>query len=372
MRRLKKILIVLLALFLVYILWLSFLLLNFKKYKTPSPKSPLEVEGVYHIHTRFSDGWSPADKIAKLASRAGLDFIILTDHGNPNYPSLQFEGWKDGLLVLSGAELSVSRGHLVGLGFKLPPHPFSQNTEEAVHEIATLGGFSIIAHPYSKVQWSWGEFVGYSGLEIINADTMLKKNILRLLPYLPTLLVKPEYAMLKMLDTPDQSLRKWDQMNSDYPLHGYFSTDAHVFYRPLFSLLRLHLLLQNPLSADFKTAKRQVYECLQKGNFYNAIDAAAQATGFGFWAEKDERRGSMGDTIPSFPVTLKVKAPYPFAEEIYIIHNGQKVYHSAQKEISFEASDPGAYRIEVYLKDRSPLGQEIPWIVSNPIYLRKD
>jgi hypothetical protein len=175
-----------------------------------------------------------------------------------------------------------------------------------------------------------------------------------------------------MLDTPDQSLRKWDQMNSDYPLHGYFSTDAHVFYRPLFSLLQLHLLLQNPLSADFKTAKRQVYECLQKGNFYNAIDAAAQATGFGFWAEKDERRGSMGDTIPSFPVTLKVKAPYPFAEEIYIIHNGQKVYHSAQKEISFEASDPGAYRIEVYLKDRSPLGQEIPWIVSNPIYLRKD
>jgi hypothetical protein len=372
MRRLKKILIVFLALFLVYLLWLSFQLLNFKKYKSPSPETPLEVEGVYHIHTRFSDGRSPAYKIANLASQAGLDFIILTDHGNPNYPSLQFEGWKDGLLVLSGAELSVSRGHLVGLGFKLPPHPFAQNTEEAVHEIAALGGFSIIAHPYSKVQWSWGEFVGYSGLEIINADTMLKKNILRLVPYLPTLLIKPEYAMLKMLDTPDQSLRKWDQINSSYHISGYFSTDAHVLYRPLFSLLRLHVLLQDPLSVDFETAKHQVYECLQKGNFYNAIDAAAQARGFRFWAEKDKRRGSMGDIFHSSSVTLKVKAPFPFAEELQLVHNGQNIYHSTQKDISFEASDPGVYRIEVYLKERSPLAQGIPWIVSNPIFLRKD
>jgi len=100
--RKKKILLLVLALFLLYAIWLSFNILRFKTYKDQASKSsPLEIEGVYHIHTTYSDGRKSLDEIAKLASQANIDFIVLTDHGNPNYESYSSQGWKEGVLVLA-------------------------------------------------------------------------------------------------------------------------------------------------------------------------------------------------------------------------------------------------------------------------------
>jgi len=370
----KKILLSILALFLLYAIWLSFNVLRFKTYRAPALKpSPLEIEGVFHIHTTFSDGRKSLDEIAKLASQADLDFIILTDHGNPNYESYSSQGWKEGVLVLAGSELSVSRGHLAALGFELPSHSFSHNTEDAFYEIKAGGGFTIISHPYSKTQWSWGKFIEYEGIEIINGDTALKKNIIASIPSLPALLMKPEYTLLKMLDSPHRNLRKWDQLNNLHPIYGYFSLDAHLLYRPALNLLRLHLLLQTPLSDDFNTAKHQVYEALRKGRFYNSIHAAAHAYGFRFSAEEGEKTTPMGSTVLlNSPVTLHIKAPFPFAKEIHLVHNGKKIFSSNEESISYEAAHPGTYRVEVYLTERSPLAKNIPWIVSNPIFLRED
>lgn len=367
----KKFLFILLALIFIYALWLSFLLLRFITYKLPSTyTSPLEIEGVYHIHSTFSDGQKHPDIIASVASLSSLDFIILTDHGNPNFESISSQGWKEGVLVLAGSELSVNRGHLVALGFDLPDSNFSQTAEEAVYQIKALKGFSIIAHPFSKVQWSWGEFIDYSGIEIINADTMLRKDIHRSLPYLPALLIKPKYALLKMLVRPEKNLKRWDLLNSQHPIFGYFSSDAHRLYRPVFSLLRLHLMLKNPLSKDFETAKCQVYDALREGRFFNAIDAAAQAKGFRFWGEKGEKRIQMGKTIVAdSPIKLHIETSSPFAKETLLIHNGKAVLRSLKNTISYEAALAGTYRVEVYLKEKSPLGKNIPWILSNPIFI---
>ncbi|NIO48640.1 MAG: hypothetical protein GTN73_04260 [Candidatus Aminicenantes bacterium] len=372
--RKKKILLSILALLLLYIIWLSFNILRFKTYKAPVPKpSPLEIEGVYHIHTTYSDGRKSLDEIAKLASQADLDFIILTDHGNPNYESYSSQGWKEGVLVLAGSELSVSRGHLVALDFELPSRNFSQNAEDASYEIKAGEGFTIISHPYSKTQWSWGKFMEYSGIEIVNGDTALKKNFLASIPSLPALLIKPEYTFLKMLDSPHRNLRKWDELNNLHPIYGYFSLDAHLLYLPGFNLFHLHLLLQTPLSEDFDKAKHQVYEALRKGKFYNSIHAAAHAYGFRFSGEEGGKTTPMGSTVLfDSPVTLHIKAPFPFAKEIQLVHNGKRVFRSNEESVSYEAAYPGTYRVEVHLIERSPLGKNIPWIVSNPIFLRED
>lgn len=364
----------LLALLLIYVLWLSFHLLRFKTYKGyPRKDYSLEAEGVYHIHTLFSDGRRSVEEILKLAAQASLDFIILTDHGSPNYECLASQGRKEGVLVLAGSELSVSRGHLVGLGFKSLTHPFSQNAEQAVYEIGLSGGFSIIAHPYSKVSWSWGEFVDYSGIEIMNADTMLKKDILPSLPYLPALLVKPRFALIKMLDNPKKNLKKWDELNHQHPTYGYFSVDAHLLYRPLLSLFRLHLFLRRPLAADFESARNQVYEALREGRFYNAIDAAAIAKGFKFWGKQEEKMIPMGRTAElQVPLTLHIKAPFPFSKEIHLIRDGKIILRSEKESLLHPAQKPGIYRVEIYLRERSPLGENIPWIVSNPIFLREN
>ena len=370
----KRILFIILAIFLIYSLWLSFNSLSFKTYKAPALKaSSLEIQGIYHIHTRFSDGRKTTDEIAGLASKAGLNFIILTDHGSPNRESYASQGWKNGVLVLAGSELSVSRGHLVGLDFKLLSSNFSQNAEEAVFGIMAAGGFSVIAHPYSKVQWSWGENIGYSGIEIVNANFMLKEELLFSVPYLPALLIKPSYSLLKILDSPQRELRKWDELNKISQIYGYFSTDAHLLYRSALDFLRLHIILDAPLSSDFESARGHVFEALRSGRFYNSIHAAAQAAGFRFWGERGKEVVPMGrTTLFESGLTLHVQAPFPFAKEIHLIQDGKSIFRSTEENISFEAKQPGVYRVEVYLREKSPLGKEIPWIVSNPIFLRED
>lgn len=372
----------------IYIIWLAWQIIAFKRYESvpasaqeisiessvsAPPKDtslePLastsnrdalleppayEIEGVYHIHTRFSDGWKTADKIADLAADAGLDFIILTDHGKPNFRTLDAAGWKQGVLVLAGSELSVSRGHLVGLGFERPDvaHPFSQNAETAVHEISALRGFTIIAHPYSKTRWTWGEFVEYSGLEIVDADSMLKRNFIASLPYLPALLIRPELVLLKMIDPPEQTLRKWDELLRRRPLSGYFSADAHFLYGAIFPIFHLHVLLEKPLPAEFQEARQQVFDALLCGNFFSAIEAAAEARGFRFWLQGD---------------TLRASTPYSFAHETVIIQDGKVIFRTRENSLALPLREPGVYRAEVYLRERTPLDQRVPWIISNPI-----
>ena len=382
-----------LAAFLIYACWLGWQVLRFKTYPSapapaisPAEPAPLsrEIEGVYHIHSRYSDGRKTPDQIARIAAGAGLDFIILTDHGKPNYASLASQGWKDGLLVLAGSELSVSRGHLVGLEFSQPSRTFSQNTELAAREINALGGFSIIAHPYSKTRWSWGTAVEFSGIEIIDADTMIQKNALRFLLYLPALLVQPKLTLLRIIDPPSQTLRKWEELNSrnnvsgQSRVYGYFSTDAHFIYKAVFPVFHLHVLLEKPLSREFEAARRQVFDALRTGRFFNAVDAAAKAEGFNFWAENDGKIYPMGEELdlergetgPTGPVKLRVRAPFSFAHEIRLVCNGQILMRSSERDVTFEASGPGVYHAEVYLREKSPLHTAVPWILSNPVFLR--
>jgi hypothetical protein len=369
----KKILFLLLGLVVLYAAWLGIELVGYKTYANPTvDKTPLEIQGAYHIHTDLSDGRKPPDKIAEMASRASLDFIILADHGDPNFASLAAAGWKNEVLILAGSELSVNRGHLVALGFTSPSAPFSQNAEQAAYQIKALNGISIIAHPYSKISWSWGEPIGYNGLEIINANTLLKYELLRSIPYLPSLLVKPSYALLKMLKRPAKNLQKWDELNHIHPTLGFYSVDAHLLYGSLLPFLQLHVLLEKPLSDEFEQASHQVLSTLRQGRFYNAVDHAAQASGFRFWAQKGQSSIPMGVSSEFDSQTaLHIRAEFPFAFEVCLIHNGKKIMSSAEKRIVHQPMHPGFYRVEVYLKERTPMRKDIPWILSNPIFFRK-
>jgi len=369
----KKVFISFFILVVLYFIWLSFHLISYNDYKdSGEPSSSLEITGAYHIHSTFSDGKKNVEKIAESAAKSSLDFCILTDHGNPNYEGLKNQGWKKGVLVLAGSELSVSRGHLVALGFDYPSENFSQNAESAAYEISKLHGFSVIAHPYSKTQWTWGRYAGYSGIEIINADATVKRNYIRMLPYLPALLIEPQLPMLKMINNPDINLLRWDRLNKEFNTYGYYSTDAHMFYSPLFSLLQIHVILKKDLSLTFEEAKNQVLRSLQTGRFFNSIDAAAPATGFRFWGEKGNHKIYMGESsVFDGPLSLFIKTPSSISCQTVLLHNGEPVLTDSKKLISYTCLNPGVYRVEVYLQEKSPLDKSCPWILSNPIFLRE-
>jgi hypothetical protein len=370
----RKVLSVFLIGITAYLVWLVFHLITFESYTTvPQMDLSFEAAGVFHIHSTFSDGKLSVEQIAKCASDKSLDFIVITDHGSPNYKALASEGWKEGVLVLSGSELSENRGHLVALGFKTPSKPFSSSAEEAVHQVRNLGGFTVIAHPYSKVQWSWGPAVDYGGIEIISADSMFRKSLPLSLVYLPALLINPKFVFLKVLVRPEKNLLKWDSLNESPPIFGYYSVDAHLFYNALFSSLHLHIPLSKPLAKEFETAKQQVLNSLRHGNFYNAVEAAAQAKGFRFWAEQRDKAFPMGSEMLIEPHTsLHAVMPLGVELEAQLLLNGSPVFRSPEATWSYPVTDrPGIYRVEVYLRERTPMKKDFPWILSNPIFLKE-
>ena len=346
----------LICLLILCALWFGIILLRHPPGKeAPAGKRPFpnEIVGVYHVHTTLSDGRKPLDEIVPIASRQRLHFLILTDHGKPNRASLASQGWKDGVLVLAGSELAVSRGHLVALDFRPPERDFAQNAEEAALEVAAAGGFTIIAHPFRRTGWSWGGWAGYSGIEIVSADSAVKENILSVIPYLPALIFNPRIFLLKTLKRPAQSLKKWDELGMKRAVSGYFSADAHLVYEALFSCLRLHVLLEKPLAQDFEKAKGQVFTSLRRGSFYCAVDSAGPAGGLAFWAETQGSRFPMGSTISrdaSHRVQFRSEASFPFKVQTRLLRNGEVICSAQGPEISFPTEKPGVYRLEIYLQ----------------------
>lgn len=385
-RRLAAALAVLAA---AYAVWLTVSIIRFSppaagaRPEAGTAGAPYEVTGAYHVHSKYSDGYGRPAGIAAAAARRGLDFVILTDHGNPNREALESQGRIAGVLLIAGSELSVSRGHLVALDFAPPERPFAQNAEQAAREVEARGGFTIIAHPYSKTSWTWGGEVSASGIEIADSDTMVRRNALRLLPYLPALAFKPALPLLKALSRPADTLRKWDSLTGERPVFGYLSADAHFLYRAVFSCFRLHALLEEPPAAKFEAARAQVLGALRRGRFYGAVDGAAPAAGFEFWAEDggEAGAGGGGERFPmgsrvrrpagGAAVRLHVRAPFAFAVETRLLRDGRVVERAEGRgaELHVAADRPGVYRVETYLRTRSPLADDFPWIISNPIFV---
>jgi hypothetical protein len=191
--------------------------------------------------------------------------------------------------------------------------------------------------------------------------------------YLPALAVNPKFAFLKVLERPEKNLMKWDSLNESQRLFGYYSTDAHLLYSALFSALQLHIPLSKPLSTDFESAKKQVFHSLRRGNFYNAVDGAAGAKGFRFWAEQEGKRFTMGSVVPSEPKTsFCATMPVGVELEARLLRNGDPVFQSHDQTWSYPVTQrAGTYRVEVYLKERTPIKKDIPWILSNPIFLEE-
>ena len=75
------------------------------------PQFAAGVRGAMHVHTRQSDGGGTPEQVAAAAAKAGLQFVILTDHGDgarePAPPA-----YHSGVLVVNAVEISAEGGHV--------------------------------------------------------------------------------------------------------------------------------------------------------------------------------------------------------------------------------------------------------------------
>ena len=323
-----------------------------------------EAVGVIHIHSAYSDGQLPVDRIAKIGSAQGLDYLIFTDHDTLQGRRENKQGWHGKTLVLMDEEISTDGGHYLALRVANEV-PRLQNPRWTMEAVSAEGGLGFIAHPFwPRRPWVDPGIRGVTGVEIYSAvDDIGGKKILWLGPWL--ILTGSEFSITNWLTRQKKALEFWDRMlaRGDRVV-GIGSPDAHGLrrwglrlapYATSFRLVRNHLLVK-------EISEAAIYDALSKGHAFVAHDLVAEAKGFSFMAvEQNKVQGIMGDSV-KWRKGLKLYAYLPSPGNLVLFKDGKAAAKERGQQIWFEVSGPGIYRIEANRDGK-------PWIYSNPIYV---
>ena len=139
---------------------------------SPVAGQPRVWRGAYHVHSTQSDGSGTPEAIAAAAAAAGLDFVILTDHGDgtrtPAGPRIV-----NGVLLIDAVEISTDDGHYVALDLPPAPYPLAGEGRAVAQDVRRLGGMGVLAHPASpRASLAWHDpSVLADGFEWINGDS---------------------------------------------------------------------------------------------------------------------------------------------------------------------------------------------------------
>lgn len=349
------------------------------------------VRGAYHIHTNRSDGSGTPDEVAAAAARAGLQFVILTDHGDgtraPDPPA-----YRSGVLTLDAVELNTSGGHYAALGMTAAPYPLAGPPEAVIEDVRRLGGFGIATHPGSprpSLRWTAWD-AAFDGLEWINGDSEWRDEPrLPIARALAAYLFRSPEAMASLLDRPSAILDQWDRIGLSRRVLAIAGTDAHArlgfsqgtdpdmsaFHVPVpgytatFRTFSNHAVLEAPLTGDAPQDAGRLLAAFRSGRLYSVIDGLASPGGLSFTATSGRRRAEIGGDLPiDGDVQLRASVSAPPGTTIVLLKNGERVHEVTDGVLDMNGgNDPAVYRIEAYVRD-SPGGPAVPWILSNPIY----
>ena len=333
------------------------------------------------MHTaRSGDGAGSASHVVDAARRAGLDFLVITDHNAED--AVEPPRYVGGVLVLTALEKSTDAGHALVFGLDQMDFPFDGDPATVLRDAADLGGFVALAHPASahpERRWS-GALGGAAVLELASlgdADSWIAGAAL------PGLIARytfdPQGALLSHLRLSPAALRLFDAERRRRPVAGFIGLDAHggfaagpVFvpapsHLQIFRLARQHLQLDRPLTGDAARDGDEVLHALRAGHGYAGLDGLAEASSFSFTGTSATGEVAMGDAVPlEDGVTLAARAEAPPDTTLVLRRDGTEVARG--ETLAYDAHEAGSYRVEAHLDPRLvPGGGVLPWILSNPI-----
>jgi hypothetical protein len=109
----------------------------------------------------------------------GVDVALLTDHDT--LAAREHEGWRHGVLVLVGVELSSAAGHLLAFGIDEVIAHEGVGAAELAQRVVDAGGICFAAHPFSEGSrmaraigrpHPWTDFAGpLTGVELWSLET---------------------------------------------------------------------------------------------------------------------------------------------------------------------------------------------------------
>ena len=345
-----------------------------------------EYVGNVHLHTTCSDGTASHEEIACIAQRAGLDFVIPTDH---NVLVGGKEGWYGHTLLLVGEEIHDTQrapeaNHYLAFGITEDVAPYAKAPQAVIDAVNAQSGLGFIAHPFehsaplvNEAAFSWVDWTitGYTGLEIWNYMSEFKAylpNMLQalLLAYFPQAAIRGPFP---------ETLTQWDELLQTRKVVAICGSDAHaqtyrlgplireVFsYKHLFRTSNLHILTEELFNGQLDHDKRVIYDALKEGHCFTAYDLLGDTRGFRFTAKSGAAEAIMGDEITlQHQVMFEIASPQ--RAHIRLLRDGRVVAHTRGKKLHCTAREQGVYRVEAY---RRYLFRKRGWVFTNPIYVR--
>ena len=336
-------------------------------------KKKYNYSGVAHIHTIHSDGTGDIKQIVKSAKRAGLDFIIITDHNNMDAE----EGYIDGILVIKGEEISPGKQNHY-LAFGTNEIILDTDPKIFVKKVRELGGFGFIAHPdesdnrkncHRPIKWLEEDIIP-DGVEIWNwfsqwADNYNDSNIFTLAyAYLVrnALVTKPY----------EKTLKRWDDLNNntDKIVPAIGGQDAHALkylkflplkifpYNCMLKKITNFVHLSEPLSKDFNKAKLQVLTAVYEGN--NIIVNRRICKYPPEIIIKNNNSIAYSGEVINLDDETFLKIDLPTIADIKIVRNGEEYHKLNAKNYKMKLVESGKYRVEGIIKNKG-------YFYTNPI-----
>ena len=355
---------------------------------------PRVVRGAMHAHTTNSDGTGTPDQVAGAAARAGLDFVVLTDHGDgtraPAAPR-----YSNGVLLIDGVEISTTGGHYLALGLGQAPYRLAGEPRDVIEDVTRLGGFGIAAHPDSpKGELSWREWQApFEGLEWLNADSAWRDETRDVLARaIVTYWWRRPEVIASLLDRPATTLARWDAVNKRRAVIGVAGHDAHARmgprgdWEPGDGGYRLHMPSYEStfrafsssvdLAAPFtkRDADRDavtLLDAIRAGRVTTVIDAIAGPARLVFSASHAAGETPMGGQVgPGVGVSLSATlVPETRGAELRMLKDGVVVARSSTARVATAhapQTPPAVYRVEAAWPG-APGSPAVPWVVGNPI-----
>ncbi|MGD9721915.1 MAG: PHP domain-containing protein [Pirellulales bacterium] len=378
-----------------------------------------DVRTLLHAHSAFShDSRGTIEEIVAAAKEVGVRVIMFTEHPASHYDYIVdgHQGVRDGVLLIPGAE--------TGGFLAYPKRSIQQDGPRERQALADLvrstGGLVFLCHLEERMDW---DIQGLTGNEIYNTHADFKdeakfvaalRSPITLLAMAAAVRQYPQEVFGALLDYPADYLKRWDELCQQARHTGVSANDSHhnqafrgkitdegkiqledALGQKLALLDPEKIPLLKPLIGDKKPGElmfeldldpyarsfrhvsthlllkevtpETVWEALQASRAYVAFDWLADPTGFVLRADREPDTWPIGAEV-SWAEGLKLRAEAPQAGTFKVVRNGEVIASQEGHTLELPVERDGVYRVEVWL---TLAGEARPWILTNPIYVRK-
>lgn len=230
------------------------------------------------------------------------------------------------------------------------------------------------------------------------------KTVAEALSFITNPFVEPDLIFHAFFKENDRALKKWGQLATDFEITGIAGTDAHQNAMPfkmwdggrVDSYRRSVRWFSNWVRLPQAPSRPQALEALKGGRSMIVFETLGDPFGFEFSGRSRLGLHAMGDRIDwaalgaggsggaaglTLRITQPALRPAPVSTRLLraTAEGWVEVVRSQERELEHLVLEPGAYRAELWIEPthlknhltgKRHLIKPMPWVYSNPIYVR--